>query len=330
MFNILRNLLVLCTVALTASAASEENISRQIDSAPGGTIVVDVDFGSVDVTAGSDDKVALEAHRKVDFGDETKEKEFLASVPITFTKEGNVVTIRSREKKPNDWKIGHCQTDAKYSVRVPKKFETALRTDGGSVSVSDLSGNLNAHTSGGRMTFARLEGRLDGETSGGFIEVEDCRGPIGIETSGGHIKVARGQGSLNAHTSGGRIEVRNFSGDTEVRTSGGDLDLEKISGKLFGKTSGGAIHASIPGSVAGDVKLETSAGNIDLFIPANAAVEIDANTSVGNVESRLPIQATDVHRERLRGTLNGGGRSIRLDTSAGNITINSSSEIASR
>jgi len=331
MFSILRNLLILFALTLTASAASEEIVIRQLDAAPGGKLVVDVDFGSVTVTAGADDKVALEAHRMVDFGDEAKEKEYLAAVPITIATEGNVVTVRSRSQKLRDWNIGHRKTDAEYSLRVPKKFEVALRTDGGAISATDITGNLNAHTSGGLMAFARLEGTVDGETSGGLIEVEDCRGPIHIETSGGHIKVTRGQGSLNAHTSGGRIEVRNFSGDTEVRTSGGDLDLEKVSGKLVGKTSGGAIRASIPGPVSGDVKLETTAGNIDLLVPANAGLEIDATTSVGEVVSSLPIQVSDVHREHLRGTLNGGGKSVRLGTSAGNITIRPiSEELASR
>jgi hypothetical protein len=330
MSKILGNLLVLFAAAATASAASEEIVIRQLDAAPGGKLFVDVDFGSVSVIAGTDDKVALEADRKIDFGDETREKEYLAAVPITFAKEGNVVTVRSRGKKQHDWNIGHRETDAGYSLRIPKKFEVTVRTDGGAVNVSDITGNLNAHTSGGRMKFARLEGALDGETSGGYIEAEDCRGPIKIETSGGHIRVAGGQGGLNAHTSGGRIEVRNFSGDTEVRTSGGNLDLDRVAGRLVGKTSGGAIHASVPGPVSGDIKLETNAGSIDLSVPASAGLEIDANTSVGEVVSRLPIQASDVHREHLRGTLNGGGRSVHLATSVGNITINPNSELANR
>ena len=307
-------------IVFNASAASEENVTRQLDVAPGDKLSVDVDFGSIDVSAGADGKVALEAHRKNDFGNETKEKEYLAEVPITITKEGNVVTIRSRGKKLNNWNIFHCTTDASYIVHIPKKFEVGLRTDGGMIVVREITGNVAAHTSGGRMAFARLEGTLDGETSGGAIEAEDCRGPIGIETSGGHIKVTGGQGSLKAHTSGGRIEVHNFSGDTEVRTSGGSLDLEKISGKVVGKTSGGGIRAWLP-ELLGDVKLETSAGSIDLAVPTSAAFTIDADTSVGGVESRLPFQTLDAGREHLRGTLNGGGKSVRLATSAGKITI---------
>jgi DUF4097 and DUF4098 domain-containing protein YvlB len=331
MFTILRTLFFLFALALTASAASEEIVIRSVDAIPGGKLVVDVDFGSLNVTAGTDDKVALEAHRKIDFGDEATEKEYLAAVPVIFVKEGNVVTVRSRGKKMHDWNIGRRETNADYILRIPKKFEAALHTDGGSINVNDIIGNLNAHTSGGRMIFARLDGTLDGETSGGSVDAEDCRGPIKIETSGGHIKVAGGHGTLSAHTSGGRIEVRNFSGDTEVRTSGGNLDLEKVSGELVGKTSGGAIRASISAPVAGDIKLETSAGNIDLSVPASAGLEIDANTGVGDVMSRLPIQASDVHRDHLHGTLNGGGKSVRLATSVGNITIEPiSGEFANR
>lgn len=331
MFTILRTSFVLFTLTLLVSAASKDDVSRSLDATSGGKLVVEVDFGTIDVSAGADDKVTLEAHRKIDFDNESKEKEYLAAAPITFSKEGNVVTIRSRGKKMSHWNFGHQERDAKYIVRIPNKFEVGLRTDGGAIRVTNIAGNMKAHTSGGNLEFGGLEGTLDGQTSGGSIEVQDCRGPIDIETSGGDIKVTDGKGGLKAHTSGGRIEVRNFSGDTDVRTSGGNLALENISGKLVGQTSGGAIHASIPGTVVGDVKLETSAGNIDLAVPASAALTIDANTSVGEVVSRLPIESSDVHREHLRGTLNGGGKSVRLDTSAGNITIKSvASEMAGR
>jgi DUF4097 and DUF4098 domain-containing protein YvlB len=320
MFKTLQSLFVLFAVALTASAASEENLNRQIEATPGGKLIVEVDFGSIDVGVGADNSVSLEAHRKIDFGDEAKEKEYLADRPITMTKEGNVVTIRSRGTKKNNWNVFHHTTDANYIVHVPKKFEVGLQTDGGMIVARDVTGNVNAHTSGGRMAFAHLEGTLDGKTSGGAIDVEDCRGPIQIETSGGHIKVTDGKGILNANTSGGRIEVHNFSGDTDIQTSGGSLDLEKISGKIVGKTSGGGIRAWLP-DLLGDVKLETSAGSIDFAVPPSAAFTIDASTSVGKVESRLPFQALDAGRQHLRGTLNGGGKTVRLSTSAGKITI---------
>jgi Toastrack DUF4097 len=332
MLTTLRNLLLLFALVVTASAATEENISRQLDVTPGGKLVVDVDFGTINVTAGADDKVAIEAYRKIDFGDEAKEKEYFAAAPIAISQDGNIVTLRAHYAKAKGfWSFGHSEMDGRYTIRVPKRFETDLHTEGGDVIAGEISGNVTVKTSGGKLAFKHLEGTLTGNTSGGSIAVEDCRGPIEIETSGGDITVAEATGTLDAKTSGGRIDVRNFSGDTEIRTSGGNLSLQRITGKIIGKTSGGSIRASIPDAVVGDVRLQTSAGNIDVSLPATATVDIDARTSGGEIFSRLPLETSDVDREHLRGKLNGGGKSVKLETSVGNITIEpSSSEIASR
>ena len=332
MFTVLKTSFLFFILALTASAASEENISQQVDATPGGKLIVDVDFGTIDVTTGADDKVALEAQRKIDFGNEAREKEYFSATPVTITKDGNVITVRARGSKQQKWwNFGHSETHGQYTIHVPKKFETDLRTDGGDVGVGEITGRTTVKTSGGKLALKHLEGILSANTSGGSIKVEDCRGPIKIETSGGDITVAEGTGTLDARTSGGRIEVRNFSGDTEVKTSGGNLSLQRITGKVIGKTSGGSINASIPADVVGDVKLQTSAGNIDVSLSVTATVDIDASASVGEIFSRLPLETSDVDSEHLRGKLNGGGKSVKLETSAGNITIKpSSSEIASR
>jgi DUF4097 and DUF4098 domain-containing protein YvlB len=332
MFTTLRNTLFVLLISLSASVASEENLSQQIEVTPGGKLIVDVDFGTIQVGAGADGKIALEAHRRVEFGDESKEKEYFAAAPITVTKEGNVVTVRARRKESwTNWNFGHSRMDASYTLHVPKKFDLDLRTSGGDIAAVDVSGNLKAHTSGGKLEFADLEGTLTANTSGGSIKVEGCRCPTEIKTSGGDISVMNGTGVLHAQTSGGRIEVHNLSGDADLETSGGNLILEKIRGKLVGKTSGGSIHTSIPGEVAGDMQLRTSAGNIELAVPENAALDIDARTNVGRVISELPLTTTESGHEHLRGKLNGGGKSVVLETSAGSITLKSaSSQLAKR
>jgi DUF4097 and DUF4098 domain-containing protein YvlB len=330
MFVTIRNSLFVLFISLTAAVASEENLSRQIDVAPGGKLIVDVDFGTIQVGAGSDEKVVLEARRLVEFGNEAKEKEYLAAAPITVTQEGNVVTVRVRRHESwTNWHFGYSRMDASYTLHVPKKFDLDLHTSGGEIAAVDISGDLKAHTSGGKLEFANLEGTLTAHTSGGSIKMEGCRCPAEIKTSGGNISVVNGTGVLHAETSGGRIEVRNLSGDADVETSGGSLVLEKIRGKLVGKTSGGSIHTSIPDEVAGDMQLKTSAGSIELAVPENAALDIDARTSGGHVTNELPLTSSESRHEHLRGKLNGGGKSVVLETSAGSITIkSSSSEIA--
>ena len=332
MFTIFRNALFILFISLGAAVASEENLSQQIDVAPGGKLVVDVDFGTVQVGVAADGKIDLDAHRMVEFGNDAKEKEYLAATPITVTKDGNVVTVRSRRKESSmNRTCGYSRMNASYTLHVPKKFDLDLRTSGGDIAAVDVSGNLKAHTSGGKLEFADLEGTLTADTSGGSIKVEGCRCPIEIKTSGGGISVVNSTGVLHAETSGGRIEVRNLVGDADLETSGGSLILEKIRGKLVGRTSGGSIHTSLPGEVAGDMRLQTSAGNIELAVPENAALEIEARTHVGKVTSELPLTTIESGREHLRGKLNGGGKSVVLETSAGNITLKSaSSQLAER
>src|SRR5690348_1769020 len=99
MFTTLRNSLFVLLISVSASIAAEENVSQQLDVTAGGKLIVDVDFGTIQVDGAADGKVSVDAHRLVEFGNEAKEKEYLAAAPITVTKEGNVVTVRSRRKE---------------------------------------------------------------------------------------------------------------------------------------------------------------------------------------------------------------------------------------
>ena len=73
---ILRLLLPLVFATATAFGLSDENVNQQFDSSPGGRLIVDVDFGTIDVSAGADDKIAIQAHRKIDSSNEAQEKEY--------------------------------------------------------------------------------------------------------------------------------------------------------------------------------------------------------------------------------------------------------------
>ena len=311
--------------ATTASALTEEKGEQKRDVAPGGTLVVDVDFGTIDVTGGDNKQVVVNAERRISGASEAKEKEFLEASPITVTQEGNTVTVRARRPKTGGWLANwgnSWNTEARYTILVPTNFNAHLETSGGKILVSELTGDVNANTSGGTLNFAKIRGPLKGETSGGAITTTDCDGEIQIETSGGKIDVGGGSGSLTASTSGGSIAVRNFGGSAKVETSGGGLRFENVRGSLHGETSGGSISASLPAPVPGDVRLETSAGRIEVSVPANAALNLDASTSMGRVTSDLPVAVQGKQdSDRMRGTINGGGKLLVLRTSAGSISV---------
>ena len=330
---IIRTLLLLFVAATTASALSEENVSQSLDGAPGGKLIVDVDFGTIDVSAGANDKITLAAHRKIDSDNEAQEKEYLTSAPVMVSKEGNTVTIRARRQNKErnlNWS-GRCSMDARYTVQVPRSFNSELRTGGGTIIVAELTGSMSADTSGGKLKFTHLRGPTGATTSGGSIELNGCEGALKVDTSGGRIDATDGSGSLEARTSGGSIVVRNFGGDTKVETSGGRLTFENINGKITGRSSGGSISAKLKSPVPGDVNLETSAGSIDVMVPPDAGLDIEAEASSGRVISELPFIGTRTDRDTMKGKINGGGKSLVLRSGAGSISIKpTSSEVAAR
>jgi hypothetical protein len=335
MFQLLRPLVLLTITVISASALTEEKVNETRDAKPNGKLTVEVDFGTIEVMAGDNDKVVLAAYRKIEASSKEKEQEYLAAAPITITTNGNDVTVRARrEKNADDSKCrswpGSCGMDAHYTLRVPATYNASLQTAGGDISAKDLTGTIKADTSGGDLEFERLHGSINAESSGGHIEVTACEGAIDVETSGGGIAANGGGGSLSARTSGGAITAKDFAGDTKVETNGGRLDLANIGGKLTGGTSGGSIVALLSSPVPGDVILETSAGSIDVIAPSSVALSVDAETSVGVVATDLPIVTMRAGHERLQGKINGGGKSLILRTGAGSIAIKSASTIAQR
>ncbi|MGI9088314.1 MAG: DUF4097 family beta strand repeat-containing protein [Chthoniobacterales bacterium] len=305
---------------------SEETINRELDATAGENLVVDVAFGTIEVAAGADNKVTIEAHRKIETTDEAREKQYLAEVPIVITKEGSTVKLCARrlEEKSWDWT---CNTmmDAQYILRVPKKFNLDLKTGGGMVAASGITGTTLAATGGGKLKLDHLNGPLTAKTSGGNITLKNCDGSLDVRTSGGGITATEGSGELEARTSGGSISVRNFNGNAVVRTSGGKLIFEKINGRVSGKTSGGSIFASLLAPLPGEVELTSSAGSIELAVPSNAACNVEAKANMGSVSNELPIVASRAERDELRGAINGGGKSVILRSSAGSISIRSTS-----
>ncbi len=317
---------LLTLVSLHAIASSEENIHQTRDARPGGKLVVDVDFGSIDVTAGERDKVVVDAHRKIEASSKDKEQEYLAAAPITIANEGDKVVVRAVRKHESlgdqfGHLFGHSRTEARYSIKVPSNFSADLDTSGGDVSVNGLTGNIKVDTSGGDMTFGQLHGDLHASTSGGDITAKNCEGKVNLDTSGGRIEVTGGKGNLGASTSGGAVTVLNRVGDVKVDSSGGKLRLGNISGKLNAETSGGSVSAILPSPVVGDVRLETSGGGITVLTPRDARLTIDAETSAGGIHSDLPIERLSSDSDSLKGTINGGGTKLVLRTSAGSIEI---------
>jgi len=311
--------------ASVALATTEEQTNRRFAVQPGGTLVVEVDFGSIKVSTNATSEVVVDVWRKVKRRKKAAEEAFLKENPVESAQDGTTVTVRShREHGSNRSSIwsGPNESDARYTITVPEQFTGKLHTGGGSVTVIDLAGEVKAHTGGGALSLTRVHGALTGHTGGGEIQATDCEGEIKLDTGGGGVHVSGGSGSLELRTGGGGVSAKNFDGPARLDTGGGDLAVERVTGEVNGNSGGGSIHAVLLSEVAGDVRLSTGGGGIVVSIPTTAAFALDAKTSGGNVSTELPVTVVGKMEEgRLEGTVKGGGKSVVLRSGGGNIHL---------
>ena len=269
-----------------ARAETEETLKKSFTVKPGGQLVVEVDFGAIEVTTRAGDQVSIHVVRRVSRGTKADEEAFLQDRPVTLSQEGNTVTVHSKAESKNAWSWkGRQRVEGKYTIALPAQFNARLKTSGGDIEVSDVQGELNVNTSGGR------------------------------------IELRGGGGSLNGHTSGGSIAVKSFRGPVRLGTSGGNISVEDVMGKVEGSTSGGSVSASLP-ALSDSVKLTTSGGSVTLRVPADAAFDLDASTSGGGASSELPVTMTGKKsHDHLKGAVNGGGKPVMLRSSGGSVRV---------
>jgi DUF4097 and DUF4098 domain-containing protein YvlB len=127
------------------------------------------------------------------------------------------------------------------------------------------------------------------------------------------------------------VDVSNTNGGIHLADVTGHLELETTNGKIVVKRCGGSLDAATTnGSIDAELlkvaknqpmRFETTNGRIELTMPSNVGLEIDAATTNGDISTDLPVSTTHTGSNALRGTINGGGTSVRMRTTNGGIAI---------
>src|SRR5437879_2254792 len=73
---------------LVVCPETEERINKRFAVRPGGKLVVDVDFGSIDVNTNATGEVVVDVVRKVSRRNKSEEEAFLRERPVTFSEDG--------------------------------------------------------------------------------------------------------------------------------------------------------------------------------------------------------------------------------------------------
>ena len=244
-----------------------------------------------------------------------------------------LTTIAEPKTKIRDWKKA---LSISFKIYAPVNVSTELTTSGGSIHLTDLTGDQRFTTSGGSLHAEKLKGKIRGRTSGGSIhaknceddvdlatsggsiEADNCTGKIKLVTSGGSIDLNNLDGIIDASTSGGSIDGELIKGELEAHTSGGNIDLEKLSCSLVTSTSGGSIDVEIV-ELGKFAKISNSGGNIDVQLP-NKGLDLKVKGSRIKTDN-LSNFSGSVEDEKLDGKLNGGGIPVTITANSGRVSL---------
>jgi DUF4097 and DUF4098 domain-containing protein YvlB len=326
--KILFLLVALFSVTAAIPAKSEtENVDRSFSAKSGGNLTIESNQGSIKVVTWGKQKVEVLVEKKAG-----KQKQ-LDGFKANFNQKGNDIFVEGDGDRNN-------RVSVKFIIKVPQEFNLDLKTGGGSIEVSDISGEVKVNTSGGNIIIGDvIQGNVEAKTSGGNINVGDVDGNLNVDTSGGNIRLGKINGKSSIDTSGGNIILRQGGSDVKAETSGGSIKIGPVKGKVDVDTSGGSIQIGMAdddvvaktsggginvegskgsvnidssggnlfvGGSGGPVKAETSGGNIKIL---QARGFIEADTSGGKIEAEMIIDDKNVDTH------------VNLDSSGGSLTL---------
>src|SRR5262249_16937635 len=155
--------------------------------------------------------------------DDTKAQEIFTAHEVTFDQDGDRVEVHARFKEDSGkwFRRGRVNFQVQYVIALPKRFNLELHTGAGSLTASEIEGQVKARTGGGDLKFATIKGPFEGNTSSGSVTLQDVDGLVTASTSGGDIRIGQLEDVATAETGSGSIAVKAAKARLSVKTNGG-------------------------------------------------------------------------------------------------------------
>jgi DUF4097 and DUF4098 domain-containing protein YvlB len=251
---------------------------------------------------------------------------------------------------PREMALVKLETDGGNVEATGLTGKVEAQSGGGSMHLDDIGGGVYAETGGGGIEVGTVSGEIGLHTGGGSIEVHRANGKVVVETGGGSVEVRQCNGKVKVSTGGGGVDLSDIGGPAEIETGGGSIRLTSAKGHVHAETGGGGIELyGVPsaraetgaggitvklvntGGERHDSDLETGAGDITVYIASDVAINVWASVDLANGH-RITSEFPDIHIHSeggqwepktftAEGKLNGGGPTLKVHTSTGDITF---------
>lgn len=144
---------------------------------------------------------------------------------------------------------------------------------------------------------------------------------VNSHTGSGDQTIGSVNGAVRAQTGSGDIDIERTGGDLEAQTGSGDIHVNAVSGAIRARTGSGDVE--VAQTAKGEVAIQTGSGDVTLTLPAESAFTLSARTGSGSIATSHPLQVEgELRRNRVQGTVRGGGSRVDVTTGSGSIRIN--------
>ncbi len=144
-----------------------------------------------------------------------------------------------------------------------------------------------------------------------------------VNTSSGDIEVRKFTGaSASLNSTSGEIKIDDFASEyADFKSTSGSISIKKLDCDYFdAENSSGGISLELVNAPAASSSVECSSGDITLYMPMRAKFSVDASCSSGSFRDKFNNNRLNP-REGYFMDYNGGGPTIKLRTSSGDITL---------
>ena len=209
-------------------------------------------------------------------------------VAVEASQTGNRIDLMVR---PISDQISPKELDADFEIFVPEDAELQIHNDSGSVTVTDVMGDMAV------------------DTVAAGVDLQDVAGYLSIHTV---------EGSVQCTHCAGRVEITSISGNVKL------VDLRSYS--VHATTTIGNIHFDGEFMPNGTYRLKNYSGVIEvLFSPADS-FNLRAASVKGKVDNQANLSASNIKPPKaasgwIDGDVNGGKAKVELSSFDGTINI---------
>jgi DUF4097 and DUF4098 domain-containing protein YvlB len=168
------------------------------------------------------------------------------------------------------------------------------------------------------------QSNLSAKSGDGSIQASGVSGTVDLASGDGSIKAADLTGQVGLHTGDGSVSAQNVSGALTIATGDGSVNVEGAPHSLKAHTGDGSIHVSVASTTSPeeDWEITTGDGSVSVTLPQGFNALLDAHTGDGTVNADdFGLKAHGDDKNDLQGTLGSGGKTLRIRSGDGSISI---------